>query len=186
MKVVGVIGLNGSGKDEVVKYLNQRYGVPLISVGDIVREIAAKESIEPTRGNLDEITSRYFKQHGEGYFLKQVVQKIRENKWKTAGISGVRSPQDVSILKDAFKTDFILIYVHISDSRVRYERMRRRGSKRDELSYEDFLKQDKISDAIFHIQEAIRMADFSLANDGTLDDLHREIIKLVIEKGLLG
>jgi dephospho-CoA kinase len=70
MKVIGVIGLNGSGKDEVVKYLHQRYAVPLLSVGDIVREIAGQEDKEPTRDNLDEITRRYFAKYGQGYFLK--------------------------------------------------------------------------------------------------------------------
>jgi dephospho-CoA kinase len=47
--VIGVIGLNGSGKDEVVIFLNKTYGVSLISVGDIVWEIAAIERLEPTR-----------------------------------------------------------------------------------------------------------------------------------------
>ena len=77
MKIIGVIGLNGSGKDEVVNYLNKHYNIPLISIGDIVREIASKEGIEPTRDNLDNITRQYFAQFGEGYFLKQIVERIR-------------------------------------------------------------------------------------------------------------
>ena len=185
MKVIGVIGLNGSGKDEVVKYLNQRYSVPLISVGDIVREIAFREGIEPVRENLDNITRRYFSQFGEGYFLKLIIDKIRNNKWQTAGISGIRSPQDVAVLKDAFKADFILIYVYVTDDRVRYERIHQRGSARDQISYTDFLQQDQVSEELFHIREAISQADYSVSNDGTLEDLHRQIDKLVEEKKLL-
>ena len=181
MKVIGVIGLNGSGKDEVVKYLHQRYAVPLISVGDIVREIAGQEGKEPTRDNLDEITRRYFAKYGQGYFLKMVVDKIRLNGWKYVGISGIRSPVDVSIVKEAFKNDFILINVFVTNPRVRYERMKKRGSKRDEISDEDFLKQDQQSEKLFNIQEAIRMADFSIPNDGTLEDLHFHVDKLVSE-----
>lgn len=185
MKVIGVIGLNGSGKDEVVNYLNKEYGVPLISVGDIVREIAAKEGIEPTRDNLDSITKRYFGQFGEGYFVKQVVEKIRHNKWKVAGISGIRSPRDIAIIKEAFEKDFILTHVYISDPKVRHERISKRGSKRDQSSYEEFLKQDKISQELFHIQDAIKLADYSIPNDGSLKDIHMAIDKLIKEKGLL-
>jgi dephospho-CoA kinase len=185
MKVIGVVGLNGSGKDEVVNYLNKKYGVPLISVGDIVREIASKEGIEPTRDNLDAITKRYFSQFGEGYFVKQVVEKIRLNKWKVVGISGIRSPKDIAIVKEAFKQDFVLTYVYISDSKVRYERISKRGSKRDQASYEDFLKQDKISQELFHIQDAIKLADYSIPNDGSLEDMHNAIDNLVNEKGWL-
>jgi dephospho-CoA kinase len=151
MKIVGVVGLNGSGKDEVVKYLEQRYGFPLISVGDIVREIAVKEGVEATRDNLDEITKRYFAEFGKGYFLKLVIEKIRQNKWKSVGISGIRSPEDVSQVKAAFKKDFILIHVYITDPNVRYERIRRRGSKRDEMSFAEFLKQDQVSEQLFHL-----------------------------------
>ena len=72
MKVIGVIGLNGSGKDEVVNYLNQHYGIPVLSVGDIAREIAGREGVEPTRDNLDEITRRYFTK----YDLQQILKEI--------------------------------------------------------------------------------------------------------------
>ncbi|MCR4394290.1 MAG: AAA family ATPase, partial [Dehalococcoidales bacterium] len=90
MKVIGVIGLNGSGKDEVVKYLNQKHGVPPISVGDLVREIARQRGIAPIRENLDNITREYFKRFGEGYFMRAIVDVIRQNHWETAGISGIR------------------------------------------------------------------------------------------------
>jgi dephospho-CoA kinase len=184
MKVIGVIGLNGSGKDEVVKYLNRQYGVPLISIGDIVREIAAVQGIEPTRDNLDLITRKYFAQYGEGYFVKQVIEKIRQNHWPHAGISGIRSPADIEAVKKAFGNGFILINVYVSDPRVRYERVRQRGSQRDRISYPDYLRQDQESEKIFHLQAAAGLADYSLANDGTLETLHQEIDALV-KKGLL-
>jgi dephospho-CoA kinase len=184
MKVIGVVGLNGSGKDEVVKYLNQKYSVPLISVGDIVRELAAEQGIEPTRDNLDNLAKSCFKKYGEGYFVKQVVAKIRRNQWPAAGISGIRSPADIEIVKKAFGRNFVLINVYVSDSRVRYQRVHRRGSRRDQITYEDFLRQDQESENLFHIHEAAGLADYSIANDGTLEQMQHEIEKLV-EKGLL-
>lgn len=181
MKAIGVIGLNGSGKDEVVNYLNRHYGIPVLSVGDIAREIAGREGVEPTRDNLDEITRRYFAKYGKGYFLKLIVDKIRQNEWECTGISGIRSPEDVSIMKEAFNEDFILVHVYVTDARVRFERMAKRGSKRDAISYEDLLTQDKISEELFNIQEAISMANFSVSNDGTLADLHRQVDGLMAE-----
>ena len=179
MTVVGVVGFNGSGKDEVVNYLHQKYEVPLISVGDIVREIAEEEGKGATRDNLDEITRRYFAQYGQGYFLKLVIDKIRRNKWDSAGISGIRSPEDVRALKKAFKDDFILVHIFVTDPRVRYQRMQTRGSQRDLITYADFLRQDQVSLDLFRIHEVIDMSDISIANDGTLDDIRRRIDGLV-------
>ena len=185
VKVIGAVGQNGSGKDEVLKYLRVKYGVPFLATGDIVREIASKEGVEPTRENLGKISDRYFREFGKGYFVKLLADKIRGTGWKIAGISGIRSQNDVSILKDIFDKDFILVNVFITDPHVRYNRMTVRGEGRDPHSYEEFLLQDKAEEELFSLKEAERLADYSISNDGTLDDLHREIDRLLSDKSLL-
>lgn len=185
MTVFGAIGLNGSGKDEVINYLHGQYNVPLISAGDIVREIAARTGIEATRDNLDSISRQHFQQFGSGYFLKLVIDRIRQNQWQVAGISGVRSPDDVRLLKSTFPDDFVLIHVYVTDPHTRYSRTVKRGAKRDAQGYEDFLRQDRIAEEMFHLSEATKYADFSMSNDSTLEDLHRRLDQLISEKKLL-
>jgi dephospho-CoA kinase len=185
VRIIGAVGQNGSGKDEVLKYLRLKYDVPFLSTGDVVREIAAKERVEPTRENLGKISDRHFQEFGKGYFVKLLADKIQHTGWKVAGISGIRSLNDVSILKDIFGKDFILINVYITDPHVRYQRMTSRGEGRDPHSYEEFLRQDKVEEELFSLKEAERLADHSVSNDGTLNDLHQEIDRLVSDKGLL-
>jgi len=185
MKVIGAIGQNGSGKDEVVKYLHTRYGVPFLSTGDIVREIAAKEGLEPTRTNLQDISERYFREFGKGYFVRLLADQIYKNGWKIAGISGIRSSDDVAELKNTFGEGFILIHVYVSDPHNRYARMCKRGEGRDPDTYEQFMRQDSAEEEVFHIKEATEHADYSLSNDGTLDDLHKALDRLISGKGLL-
>jgi dephospho-CoA kinase len=115
-----------------------------------------------------------------------IVDKIRENGWKAAGISGVRSPKDVDILRGELGRDFVLIDVYVTDPRVRFERMVKRGEGRDAKAYEDFLKQDKAEEEIFGVEKAEAEADYALSNDGSLEDLHKSIDELVKKKGLLG
>jgi len=185
VKVIGAIGQNGSGKDEVLKYLRSKHNVPFLSTGDIVREIASNEGLEQTRENLGKISDRYFREFGKGCFVRLLADKIRHSGWKIAGISGIRSLDDVSILKGIFGKDFILIHVYITDPQVRYSRMTRRGEGRDPHSYQEFLRQDEAEEELFSLKEAENHADYSISNDGTLDDLHREIDGLVLDKDLL-
>jgi dephospho-CoA kinase len=186
MKVIGVIGKNGSGKDEVLKCFRDKYGVPFLSTGDIVREIAAGEGLKPTRENLQAISDRYFKERGEGCFVKMVIDKIRENGWKVAGISGVRSPKDVAILRSELGLNFVLMYVYVTDSHVRFERMLKRGEGRDAKAYEQFLQQDADEEKLFNIEKAAAKADYSLSNDGSLGDLRIAIDNLVTDDRLIG
>jgi len=180
--IIGVIGQNGSGKDEVIKYLHRRYDVPLLSTGDMVRQIAAEKGIEPTRPNLQKISEEYFRQHGRGCFVRLMLEQIKKNGWKTAGITGIRSPEDVRILRDAFGKDFTLIHVYVTDPRVRYERMTKRSEARGPQGYEQFLANDRREEEIFSISEAIKQADYSLSNDGTLEELHRQIEEILNPK----
>jgi len=185
MKVIGAVGQNGSGKDEVLKHLKARYDVPFFSTGDMIREIAAQEGVEPTRDNLRAISERYFSERGEGCFVRLLAERIQQDAKPLVGISGIRSLQDVQILREIFKKDFILINVSVSNPRLRYERMVKRAEERDPQSYEEFLKQDQAEEGLFHVAAAGEQADYTINNDGPLADLHQAVDQLVTENGIL-
>jgi len=184
MKIIGVIGQNGSGKDEALRYLRAKYDVPFLSTGDMVREIAAKEGKEPTRENLQEISERYFREFGRGCFVKLAAEKIQQNGWTVGGISGIRSSDDVKVLRDKLGANFILINVYVSNAAVRFERMQARHEGRDPQTWEQFQRNERAEEEIFHIRSAAQSADLSLGNDGKLEDLHQEIDDLVMKKRL--
>ena len=186
MRIIGVVGKNGSGKDEVLKYLRTKYDIPFLSTGDVVREMARKEGLELTRENLKSISERCFRDMGEGCFVKLAAERIRANGWQTAGISGIRSINDVKILRETLGDDFILIDVYVSDPHQRYGRMVKRSEERDPKSYEQFARQDEAEEELFHIQDAEKQADHRIRNDGTLSDMHKAIEKLVSDNELLG
>lgn len=184
MKIFGTIGRIGAGKDTIVKYLNIIYGVPYLSVGDKVREMLKAEGLALTRANLQSVAEQRLKEHGERYFMNMIIKEIRENDWETAAVTGIRTPADIHALKDEFGHDFILFHVYVNDPLIRYKRLRQRGEPRDPKSYEEFQEQDK-EEKKFGIEEAVAMADYSLPNDGTPEDLHREISKVLDDAGLL-
>jgi len=189
MKIFGAIGLNGSGKDEVVKYLQQGYNVPLISVGHIVREIAREQGLPINRDNLHRISRERIDEFGKEYFMNLVVAKIGQNGWRNAGITGIRTPEDIRYLKEQYNSDFILFHVFVRSVRLRYERTHKRAKARDPKTYDAFLEQDREEERMFHIDEASSMADYSLNNSGSLESLHKQIDEIIetenfeLEKG---
>ena len=185
MRIIGAIGENGSGKDEVLKYLKERYDVPFLSTGEMVRSIAARDGVEPTRENLGAISERCFAEQGPGCFVRMAAERIAENDWPIAGISGIRSADDVRLLKAAYGRDFVLIHVAVSDPQVRFERMTRRAEARDPRDFDHFRELDAREETLFRVSEAATYADHTLTNDGTLGDLHRVIDRLVADAGLL-
>ena len=49
--IIAAVGKNASGKDYFLKYLSDKYAIPMISIGDIARELATKEGLEHSREN---------------------------------------------------------------------------------------------------------------------------------------
>jgi len=172
MKIFGAVGLNGSGKDEVVRYLQREYDVPYVSVGDIVREMARENGVLLERENLHRISAERINRFGGDYFMRLAIERSEQNGWDTAGISGVRTLEDVSYLKDKFGCDFILFHILVSDPRIRYERTRKRARARDPQTYDEFLEQDRAEQSLFGISQAIKRADYSLNNDKSIEHLH--------------
>ena len=184
MIVIGAVGDIGSGKDEVLKYLRDRYNVPFLSTGDIVRQMALEEKVEGTRENLEAISKRCFTELGRGCFVRMAAQEIVKRGWKVAGISGVRSPDDVAVMREMFGGSFILVRVDVNEPRIRFERVRLRGERRDPLTWEAFQQQDRNEEQEFQINRAETMADYAIDNSGTVEELHRQIDELVTSKKL--
>jgi dephospho-CoA kinase len=180
LRVLGVVGLNGSGKDEVVRYLHQSHGVPTLSLGDMVRQIALERGVNPTRSNLHRLSQEYFAERGRDYFARKAILAIDDHDWDLVGITGIRTPTDVKTMREHFGNHFVLAHVAVSDSKKRYERVRERGEARDPQSYSEFLQQDAKEEEIFHLSETAREADIVLDNDQSVIKLHSQIDRKVV------
>ena len=181
-KVVGVVGLNGSGKDALLKYLKERCGLEILSLGDVARELAHLEGVKYSRDKLHEISQKYVDKYGPDFFVKVLIEEIYKKGLDKVGITGIRTSTDLDALKERFGADFLLIHVEVGDPRLRFERLRERGEARDPKTYEDFLIQEKSEKELFQLEEAMGRAEVTVQNAGTLDDFHREIDRLISEQ----
>lgn len=179
MQIFGAVGRIGSGKDAAVEYLGDKYNLPSISVGDMVREMAKDKGISLARENLAQLASESIQKHGNEFFIKRVIARIREKGWRRAGVTGIRTPAEIRYLKHEIGENFVLFHVYIENPETRYKRLARRGREGDPQSYADFLEQDRKEEEKFHIEQAASLADYSLDNSGTLEDLHLQIDEIV-------
>lgn len=170
--VLAAVGKNGTGKDFFLEYVAKKYGFPMISIGDVVRELATKDGLELTRENLHATSKKYMDAYGQTFFPEQIVKKIKESGVPNYLISGIRPLSDVMFLKEAFGDSFVLVDVVISDDEVRYARMLARGSDRDGKSVEKLREYDKSEEDQFHTSETEKLADVVLKNDGDVDDFY--------------
>lgn len=170
--VLAAVGKNGAGKDFFLDYVAEQYGFPMISIGDVVRELAAKDGLELTRDNLHATSKKYMTANGQTFFPEMIVNKIKESDAPNFLVSGIRPPSDIEVFKKAFGDKFVLVDVVVSSDEARYQRMLARGSERDGKSIEKLKENDLHEEEIFHTSVSEGMADYIMKNDGGVEDFY--------------
>jgi dephospho-CoA kinase len=174
-KVVGVVGRNGAGKDAVADYLHDACGVVKLSAGDLVRDMAARKHLEPTRANLHAVSLQTMQREGRDVFARRLIADIEDHGWAAVAVSGVRSPHDAGAFKDYYGDSFRLVHVRVGDPGLRFQRLREREASRDPESRATFREQERQEEKHFQISRTIALADVTIDNHGSRADLHRRI-----------
>ena len=170
---MGLTGRNASGKSTFVEWFSAK-GLRSVSCSDSIRAWLAEQGIESTREALIE-GGRELRRQGGGGVLAEMLLEILDG--EDAVVDSIRTPDEVEALRE--RGDFFLIEVR-ADQEARWERMNHRGRSGDPLDKEVFLKQeeaeasskDKAGQALDATAE---MADVTVDNDGTLEELERKL-----------
>jgi dephospho-CoA kinase len=175
MKIIGLTGTNGAGKGEVAVYLKGK-GYPYFSLSDLVREELRNKEKEVTRNNLIKMGNELREKFGPDILAKRVMEKVRGR----AVIDSIRNPSEVEYLKK--QKDFILLAID-APVQLRYERVRKRGRKESATTLEEFIEKEE-EEMTDHekgqqLQNCMKMADYTLINDGSLEDLYKKLEELL-------
>ncbi len=184
MRLIGVTGTAGAGKDTVAELLCQMFQLQNLSSGDFLRVItryAYKQPYDfnPARDQLYEVANFLRNQVNPATLVQLCILQMRTQKVNGAVISGLRSMGEAEAVREA---GGIIVGVD-ADPHIRYQRMTaRRRDTEAQWTLEEFLEQDKyenrgLSDSgpARGIRAIIDSADVVVTNGGTLDDLKLEL-----------
>ncbi|GAB4321069.1 MAG: AAA family ATPase [Bacteroidales bacterium] len=182
MIVIGLTGTLGAGKGTVVDFLKNEYGFSHYSVrGFLLREIA-KLGLEGNRDTMVKVANSLREKHGPSYITDQLYEEATRN-GTPAVIESIRTPGEIDSLRR--KSDFILWAVD-ADPEIRYQRILKRGSETDHISYETFLQNEQREmegkePFQQNLKACIGMADHLFYNNGTIDELYHQVREAVEE-----
>jgi len=175
--IIAAVGKNASGKDYFLEFISKEFGIPMLSVGDVVRDLAEEEGLEKTRENLHYISKKYMSTYGQDFFPKKLIEKIQKLGYEDVLVSGIRPPSDVEKFKEAFGENFFLVAIVVESDRLRWERTVARGSARDHVTFEEFLELDKHEEELFNTSKTMEMADYSFVRGSYSDEEYHERIR---------
>jgi dephospho-CoA kinase len=157
----------GSGKSTVAS-IAAAMGFRVFSMGDIVRQLAQERGVEPTPEKLGELMLTIRKEKGPAIVAAKTIEKILQDGSSRICVEGLRSLQEVDMLRSEFY-DFFIIAVH-SSPRTRFSRLTARERRDDPKTHEIFNERDRREIGV-GLGDVLALADFAIVNEGFLEEL---------------
>ncbi len=177
-RVVIFVGMPGAGKSTCVEYLKNK-GYATVYFGKITFDELKKRNLEINQPNEKIIREEIRQKEGKGAYALRVLSKIEELFEKGENIvvvDGLYSWTEYKIFKESFGDRSIIIGV-IAPKKLRHTRLKNRAIRplnEEESELRDYAEIENIEKG-----GPIANADYYLANDFSVNDLIKDLHKLL-------
>ena len=200
MKIIGFIGLPGSGKGEASRIAKEA-GLMVLVMGDIIRQEAARQGLEPTDLNLGRIGNALRAAEGPDVVAKRILDRARATGEEVVVVDGLRSRQEAEYFA-AHAEEFHLVEICApAEARLKWLTARGRpddpgrspagGGQMDNGDGKiivscgepnrmaaEALEERECRELGWGMCEAMKTADMKLRNDGSLDEFRKNVRRL--------
>lgn len=178
MKLIGIGGTNGAGKDTVAQILADDYGWLFISGSDILRKELKKRGLPIERENLRALSTQWRREYGTGHLIDEAVKLFEPKKYKGLVVASLRNPGEADRVHELGGQ---VVWVD-ADPEVRYQRIYSRArSAEDSKTFEQFLAEEQAEmhssgdEATLNMAGVKDRADIFITNDGDLETVKAQV-----------
>lgn len=175
--ILGLVGETGSGKDIFCNFIKKKVKKPVFCFrfSDPLSEILKILFSEIKKEDQQWLGKILREKYGNDILAKALKRKIEGIKKGIIILNGIRYWEEFEMIK---KLDGKIIYI-TADQKLRWQRLRKRGEKKDDFSsFKKFLEREKAKTEIL-IPKIGKKADFKILNNGSLDNLYQKIEKVI-------
>ena len=183
MKIIGLTGTIGAGKKTVKEIIEKKFNCYSVTLSDIIKAEIERRKGTLNRSTLQNMGNELRKKYGSHILAMLAVEYLPKQK-EIIVIDGIRNPGEVEYLKKKYGENFKLLAVEASPE-IRFERLVKRGGKKDPKTWEEFLEVDKrdrgLDEPPFgqQTERCLQLADFSVKNEENLEELERKVEEIM-------
>lgn len=179
--IIGITGTLAAGKGTIVEYLEEK-GFKHFSVRKYLIKVIEERGMPVNRDSMVTIANELRAKNSPSYIAEQMYLEAKEAGGDVI-IESLRTEGEVRALQG--KENFYLFAID-ADAKIRYPRAVNRGSETDSISFETFVENEEREWANTdptkgNLRRCIELSDFTFTNNGSLEDLHAQLDKVIME-----
>lgn len=173
--IIGITGTIGAGKGTVAEYLVKNYGFLFISARDVWSEEIIRRGLPVNRDTMVLVANELRAAHGSDYFARTAIEKAKQ----TGGDSVIESIRSIGEAR-AIKERGGMLWAVDADVVKRYERIAKRLSETDKISFEKFVADEQLEwenadPNKQNLKAVIAMADTVFTNNSSPKELLAQV-----------
>lgn len=174
--LIGLVGELGSGKDTFCKYIKENYQkVTILKFSDALFDILRMFFDTVSREDLQWLGLVLKQKFGFDILVRALVRRANSIPEGIIILNGVREEDEAKAIRGAGGK---IVYI-TAGQKLRWERVSVRGEKADDNApFEKFVELEKAT-VDMHITEIGKTAEFKVENNGTKEDLGKQIKNLI-------
>ncbi|ESP87984.1 AAA family ATPase [Candidatus Halobonum tyrrellensis] len=180
MRVIGTVGLPGSGKGEVATVAAEE-DVPVVTMGDVIREECERRGLDPAEHH-GAVAKTLREEEGPAAIADRTVPRVESAADAGADVvlvDGLRSTVELDRFRERFGDGFLLVAVD-APFEVRAERLGARGRDDSDLDAES-LRDREARELEFGMADVIDAADVTVDNTDSLTAFRTRVRDLLAD-----
>ena len=200
MKIIGLVGLPGSGKGEASRIARQQ-GLTVLVMGDVIRQEAARRGLEATDVNLGRVGCALREAEGPEAVARRILDTAKASGEETVVVDGLRSREEADYFASQAEEFHLVEICAPAEERLRWLQARGRPDDpasglcgADEPDQDEkiisscgepdgqaaaALEQRECREMGWGMCQAMEAASLKLVNDGSLEEFRENARKLL-------
>ncbi|MBS1612796.1 MAG: AAA family ATPase [Bacteroidetes bacterium] len=176
MRIIGITGTIGSGKGTIVDYLVKHHGFTHFSVRGYLTGILNQRGLTVNRDTMVMLANE-LRAANSPSFIAEELYRVAKEAGKECIIESIRTVGEITSLR---KQENFYLFAVDADQKLRYTRIVERASETDKINFETFVDNElremtNTDPNKQNLDACMRLADFTFLNNGSFDDLYRQI-----------
>ncbi len=184
MKIIGFVGLPGSGKS-VASDVAREMGLKVLVMGDVIRQEAAARGLEPSDETLGWVGNELRASEGPAAVARRILEQA--GKEEIIIVDGLRSMAEADLFRSGAEEFHLIEIVAPANLRIRWLESRGRSddpcapsassdhSSAKEGQTASALEQREGREMGWGMSEAMKTADLVLRNEGNLEEFRESV-----------